>query len=824
MSESVDIYVKFYDKASAGVRALSGRLKAMGPAGRGAAALVSRGLRTMRQHAKLTAWAIDKIGAAAKRSGRWVGDMAKRGRQHLMRMAKYATMAGVAFAGWQIIKGIKFNAQIESWTQSFAVFYGSVAKATDQIEWLHKFAARTPFRMPQVAAGARQMEAWGLDVRKNLELVGDVAAGTDAEIGQVARALGLIKSGAGGEAAEAFRFLAVNLRNVPGLAFGKGGEMLAKPEEALRVVSAYLKNRFGGMMKKLALTAKGLWSTMVDNIEMVRAALVKPMFERIKGDLTSTLARLTKWRKTTAGEEFVKRWGDALGRGYDKARSFVERMVDLFDKGGMSSVWDDLRPQLEAGVSAAFSALGSLAAKAFLLPFKLALKGDFKASLAAGGMLMMVPGVANAAGAGLGALGTAVAGAKGSAAGAAGIAGLLPIALPIIIPAVVAYMVGKAYFSAKARAVEADSKVRSYQGYRTMLGKNALAGQVGRNDTEAMQAMSEFRRLTKSGTDAATAYFNVMAKYGQRQTDVTRRLEQQIPKLAQVAQLERERAQAWDAVLKSGRGDIASARGRTAAAIEEFQGKRRTPEQQQALGLERIKSLSADIGAIKLGEARGEDDLRNKLRTRLELIEKLRGEKLKSLELTEKIREQHQRTAEVIAGMSAPQRHMAAGLREFLKTATVEQFGRLGDRGMGMVQRIPELQQLVQQRGLATGLAGQFGFGAPAAGGAAGGAADAGGVLAEINKMLDSTKAMLEQTGEKRKAEAQAEAKENLLELNIPEITVNAILKDDGAALVETLRSMIGNLRAEMRIQLEQALKQRDDEDRAKANEAESAL
>lgn len=76
--------------------------------------------------------------------------------------------------------GVKYNAQMEQYITSFGTMLGSAEKAQNMIAQIKKFAAETPFELPDLAKGAQTLLAFGTAEEKVLpimKMLGDVSQG-----------------------------------------------------------------------------------------------------------------------------------------------------------------------------------------------------------------------------------------------------------------------------------------------------------------------------------------------------------------------------------------------------------------------------------------------------------------------------------------------------------------------------------------------------------------------------------------------------------------------------------------------------------------------
>ena len=99
--------------------------------------------------------------------------------------------AGAAVLGFK--SAISQAADAESLQVAFATMIGDGKQAEETLKSLARFAADTPFEMPEVDAAARKLLAFGssaANLEGELRSVGDVASGVQAPIGEIAEIYG----------------------------------------------------------------------------------------------------------------------------------------------------------------------------------------------------------------------------------------------------------------------------------------------------------------------------------------------------------------------------------------------------------------------------------------------------------------------------------------------------------------------------------------------------------------------------------------------------------------------------------------------------------
>ena len=95
-----------------------------------------------------------------------ISNLAKTALQGAATLLASATAALSAGA----MAGVKYNAQMEQYITSFGTMLGSAEKAQNMISQIKKFAAETPFELPDLAKGAQTLLAFGTAEEKVLRI------------------------------------------------------------------------------------------------------------------------------------------------------------------------------------------------------------------------------------------------------------------------------------------------------------------------------------------------------------------------------------------------------------------------------------------------------------------------------------------------------------------------------------------------------------------------------------------------------------------------------------------------------------------------------
>jgi hypothetical protein len=262
-----------------------------------------------------------------------------------------AVTSALSGIGSAFTKSIDAAAQMETLETAFIPLLGSADAAQKRIEELAKFAASTPFELPEIAKASRTLETLtrgALATGDGLRLVGDIAAGTNQPFEEVATTIGRLYDGlqSGRPVGEAMQRLQ-ELGAVSGETrtqieelskAGKNTEAWLVAEEAL--------NRFNGSMKLQSGTWTGLLSTLSDNITNAYAKFGEPIIDKLKPYLQGIIASV----------EFLTEKAADLGKSF--AENFIasEKSVNSFQTAlnaistgqlgaGFSLFWESLKLQ-----------------------------------------------------------------------------------------------------------------------------------------------------------------------------------------------------------------------------------------------------------------------------------------------------------------------------------------------------------------------------------------------------------------------------------------------------------------------------------------------
>lgn len=123
---------------------------------------------------------------------------AQTGLSGLKRLITAGMAAVVAKQVGELAKvGIAYNSQMDDFKAKFKVLLGSADEASKHVQMLRNMAIKTPFRTTDLAEASQQLLAFGVnsrDVRKDLQMLGDISLGNKDKFQQLSLVFGQVSS------------------------------------------------------------------------------------------------------------------------------------------------------------------------------------------------------------------------------------------------------------------------------------------------------------------------------------------------------------------------------------------------------------------------------------------------------------------------------------------------------------------------------------------------------------------------------------------------------------------------------------------------------
>ena len=221
-----------------------------------------------------------------------------------------ASVGAVVSLGAAIQQSVKFNAELEQQAVAFKTLLGNAEAASRRMRELTKFAAETPFELPEIVQASKVLQSLtdgALASGEGLRMVGDAAAATGRPLNDVTMWVGRLYAGlqTGTPVGEAtLRLIEMGL--ISGTTARKLNDLAETGQGAGRAMEILRETfgKLGGAMADQSQTFNGLLSTLKDTVNINLADIGKPLFDSLKSALQAAIP---------AVEEFGKDASAALG-------------------------------------------------------------------------------------------------------------------------------------------------------------------------------------------------------------------------------------------------------------------------------------------------------------------------------------------------------------------------------------------------------------------------------------------------------------------------------------------------------------------------------
>jgi len=264
------------------------------------------------------------------------------------------------------LTAVSLAAKSEQTAAAFETMLGSASAARDMLGDLEEFAASTPFALSDLAAGAKNLLAFGVAedaIIDRMKMLGDISAGTGKPINDFVAIFGKVKA-TGKVGLETLNQLAE--RGVP-IYERLRAELGVSREEMLKMISAGkvgfgsldkalqatvdTGGIFAGGMERQSKTVIGLFSTLKDNVTFVMKDIGVGITDALdlRGGMSSIIDGIGDFRENLAPiidrivpsvRQVVDAASDAMGRMWGVMGQGAS-VMDLVT-GGLSFVTDGL--------------------------------------------------------------------------------------------------------------------------------------------------------------------------------------------------------------------------------------------------------------------------------------------------------------------------------------------------------------------------------------------------------------------------------------------------------------------------------------------------
>jgi len=289
--------------------------------------------------------------------------------------ARWGAVAGAAFGAGMAALGkgvISTTAQFEGFETALTTLEGTAEKARASMDWIQKFAKRTPYDVAQVTESFIKLRAYGLDpMSGELETLGNAASAMNKPL-EAAVEMFADASSFQFERLREFGIVASQAGDQVTFKWNRNGKELTKTvkkqgDEIRRFLLDNLGERFSGAMLRQSKTWNGMIANLGDAWQDFQLRIGRGgFFDAVKNRLADFLDYLGELDENGT----LDRWSKNLSRGFTAAIDVMEiafgRLWQIGEKiaklfGSDSAIW---------GITA-FA--GALLLRAFPLAFGIAL-------------------------------------------------------------------------------------------------------------------------------------------------------------------------------------------------------------------------------------------------------------------------------------------------------------------------------------------------------------------------------------------------------------------------------------------------------------------
>ena len=210
--------------------------------------------------------------------------------------------------------GLQYAAAIEKQTVAFDVMLGGMERAQLFMKEIEKFSATTPFELPDLTRAAERLLAFGTEAENvvdTMQMLGNVARGDSVLLDRVTLAYGKLQSKGRATLEEINMFTEAGVPLMKALAEQTGvtGEelfkMISEGKIGFKEVQQALvdmttgEGQFAGMLERQSKTLSGSISTLKDNLQGLRGAMIESMVDPIVAATTAMTGLIQKIREAT---------------------------------------------------------------------------------------------------------------------------------------------------------------------------------------------------------------------------------------------------------------------------------------------------------------------------------------------------------------------------------------------------------------------------------------------------------------------------------------------------------------------------------------------
>lgn len=230
-------------------------------------------------------------------------------------------------------KAIENASKFEQYGTTLKVMLGSQEEATKRMEEYSKFAASTPFELPQIVELGNKLQSIGKYSQENMTQLGDLASAAGKPIDQVSSAFTKLASGQKGIAVDMFRDLLISTEDwtkATGAGVSKSGELMATTEQMMAALPKILADKhFSGMMEEQSKTFAGKMSNLADTFNQKLTTMGNSMLPLLKPMIDWAIDAISKINVDGIIKQFMQ-MGDTLKSMFIAVSPYIAQIQTQF--------------------------------------------------------------------------------------------------------------------------------------------------------------------------------------------------------------------------------------------------------------------------------------------------------------------------------------------------------------------------------------------------------------------------------------------------------------------------------------------------------------
>lgn len=214
------------------------------------------------------------------------------------------------------------NTQMETFSNTLETTLKSKEKAKDYLDWATTFAASTPFEIPGIIEATVKLANYGMDAKKVLPAVGDMAAVMGKSIDQAVEAVADAQTGELERLKEfgiTKKMLVEQLEKDGQVGVVNARGQIVDQEKFNAALFKLMNERYSGGMAKQATTMTGMMSNLSDAWGTLGRTVGSGLFEKLKDGLQILLAKINELQANGT----IKKWADITGDAITKVATVV---------------------------------------------------------------------------------------------------------------------------------------------------------------------------------------------------------------------------------------------------------------------------------------------------------------------------------------------------------------------------------------------------------------------------------------------------------------------------------------------------------------------